>query len=93
MGPGKQLSRSIILKPLSPSAHLDLKSLSLAPENEKLEKLVTIESDRYPFMVLNIKGHLFTAGRLFLAVPSFAMPKFINYTIISQKSEYNTLHG
>jgi hypothetical protein len=31
-----------------------------------------------------------TAGISFLAVPSFAMPELIDYTIISHKSECNT---
>jgi hypothetical protein len=29
-------------------------------------------------------------GISFLAVPSFAMPEFIDYTVISHKLEYNT---
>jgi hypothetical protein len=42
--------------------------------------------------VLDIQGHQQMVGIFFLAVPSFAMPELIDYTIISHKSEYNTWH-
>ena|ERR1700683_5349827 len=35
-------------------------------------------------------GHSLAAEIKLLVVPSFAIPKLIDYTIISQKSEYNT---